>query len=122
MIDLFKKDLAQHDNIYAALQNAQTKNQEPKTIAVADKAEQPETAKQSNEIDTSELVASFQKIKTEEQALLEIKQQLLATHLDLQCKLVKEIDKKKLNIDSLKSEVHILETNCQVLSQAVLNS
>jgi hypothetical protein len=120
MIDLFKKDLAQHDNIYAALQNAQTKNQEPKTIA--DKVEQPETAEQSNEIDASELVASFQKIKTEEQTLLEIKQQLLATHLDLQCKLVKEIDKKKLNINSLKSEVHILETNCKVLSQAVSSS
>ena len=122
MIDLFKKDLAQHDNIYAALQNAQTKNQEPKTIVIVDKAEQPETAEQPNDIDALELAASFQKIKTEEQALLEIKQQLLATHLDLQCKLVKEIDKKKLNIDSLKSEVHILETNCKVLSQAVSSS
>jgi hypothetical protein len=122
MIDLFKKDLAQHDNIYAALQNAQAKYQEPKAIVIVDKAEQSETAEQPNDIDASELAASFQKIKTEEQALLEIKQQLLATHLDLRCKLVKEIDKKKLNIDSLKSEVNILETNCKVLSQAVSSS
>ena len=119
MIDLFKKDLAQHDNIYAALQNAQIKNQEPKPIIIVDKEEQLETAKHADDIDTSELVASFQKIKTEEQALLEAKQQLLATNLDLRSKLVKEIDKKKLNIDSLKSQVHILETNCKVLSQAV---
>ena len=66
-----------------------------------------------------ELLASFQKMRTEEQELLETKEDLLTRKRDLQCKLVKEIDRKKVAIDVLKSEIQNLENACKEMAQAL---
>jgi len=58
-------------------------------------------------------------MRAEEQELLETKQVLLKKQQDLQSKLLKEIDKKKMAIDELKSEIPTLEGRCKELAQAL---
>ena len=65
-----------------------------------------------------DLLASFQKMRREEQELLEIKQGLLVTQQDLQGQLIKEIDRKRVAIDKLKSEIQTLENRCKEMAQA----
>ena len=57
-------------------------------------------------------------MKTEEQALLEQKQRLLATEQNLHSKLIKEMDKKKTAISSLRTEIIERINRCDKLSQA----
>jgi seryl-tRNA synthetase len=71
----------------------------------------------SNAPDVADLLASFRKMRTEEQELIETKEDLLAKERDLQSKLVKEIDRKKIAIDVLKSEIENLENRCKEMSQ-----
>jgi hypothetical protein len=72
-----------------------------------------------NSINDLDLLASLQKLKTEEQELLEQKQRLLATEQNLHSKLVKEIDKRKTAINNLKSEIPDLLNRCKELAQAL---
>jgi predicted transcriptional regulator len=81
------------------------------------KKDLPPIEESSNAPDVSDLLASFQKMRAEEQELLETKEDLLAKERDLQSKLVKEIDKRKIAIDVLKSEVQNLENRCKEMSQ-----
>jgi predicted transcriptional regulator len=83
------------------------------------KKDSPPIEESSNAPDVSDLLASFQKMRTEEQELLETKEDLLAKERDLQGKLAKEIDKKKIVIDVLKSEVQNLENRCKEMTQAL---
>ena len=83
------------------------------------KEDSPPIEEPSNAPDVLDLVASFQKVKTEEQELLETKEDLLAKERDLQSKLAKEIDKKKIAIDVLKSEIQNLENRCKEMAQAL---
>jgi len=69
--------------------------------------------------DILELLASLQKMSTEERELLEAKEDLLAKERDLRSKLVEEIEKKKIAIDVLKSEIENLENRCKEVSQAL---
>ena len=69
--------------------------------------------------DILDLLASFQKMRTEEQELLETKEDLLAKKRDLQSKLVEEIGKKKIAIDVLKSEVQNLQNQCSEIAHAL---
>jgi hypothetical protein len=73
----------------------------------------------SNSINASELLASLQKMKTEEQVLLEQKQRLLEAEQTLHSKLVKEMDKKKNDINNLKTEILHIANTCKELSQAL---
>jgi hypothetical protein len=57
-------------------------------------------------------------MRREEQELLEIKQGLLVTQQDLQGQLIKEIDRKRVAIDKLKSEIQTLENRCKEMAQA----
>jgi len=79
----------------------------------------PPIEESSNAPDVLNLVASFQKMRTEEQELLEAKEDLLARERDLQDKLAKEIEKKKIAIDVLKSEIQNLENRCKEMAQAL---
>jgi hypothetical protein len=79
----------------------------------------PQIEEAINTPEILDLLASFQKMRTEEQELLETKEDLLAKRRDLQGKLVKEIDKKKVAIDVLKSEVQNLENQCKEMAQAL---
>jgi hypothetical protein len=65
------------------------------------------------------MLTSFQKMRTEEQELLEIKQGLLVTQQNLQSKLAKEMDKKKMAIDELKSEIPGIQNICKQLGQVL---
>ena len=70
-------------------------------------------------IDDLDLLASLQKIRTEEQELLEQKRRLLATEQDLRSKFVNEIEKEKTAISNLKAEISDLQNRCKKLSQAL---
>jgi hypothetical protein len=85
----------------------------------ASKKDSPLIEESTNAPEVVDLLASFQKMRTEEQELLEIKEDLLARERDLQSKLVKEIDKKKVAIDVLKSEVQNLENRCKEMAQVL---
>jgi len=84
-----------------------------------DRVDIQDSHKSTNSPDVSELFASFQKVKTEEQRLLEIKQQILAQRYGLQNKLVGEIEKKKTRISKLVSEIHDLQNINKQLEQAL---
>ena len=119
MLDLFKKDPAPETNKITSVQNEQNMPQGPKTPETTDKVDSPQAEEQPNAPDVLDTLASFQKMRTEEQELLEIKQGLLITQQYLQSKLVKEIDKKKLIIDELKSEIPDIQNRCKQLGQVL---
>lgn len=119
MVDLFRKGPAPETIKITSVQNEQDMPQEPKTPETTDKADTPQVEELPNAPDILELSASFQKMRTEEQELLEVKQALLKTQQDLQLKLVKEIDKKKMAIDKLKSEIPAIQNGCRQLGQAL---
>jgi len=83
------------------------------------KEDSPPIEESANAPDVADLLASFRKMRSEEQELLETKEDLLARERDLQDKLVKEIDRKKIAIDVLKSEVQNLENTCKEMAQAL---
>ena len=72
-----------------------------------------------NSINDLDLLTSLQKMKTEEQALLEQKQRLVATEQNLHNKLVKEIERKKTTIKNLKTEILDHINKCEELSQVL---
>jgi hypothetical protein len=76
-----------------------------------------QTADSSNSISDLDLLASLQKMRAEEQVLLEQKQRLLATQQDLYDRLFKEMDRKKSEINSLMAETQDLENTCNELSK-----
>jgi len=67
----------------------------------------------------SELLESYQKMKAEEQRLLDIKQEILTKQNDLQSELTKEIEKKKMAIANLISEIPSLQNKTQKLREAL---
>jgi hypothetical protein len=117
MADLFKKDPASETIKITSIQNDQDMPQEPKTPGPTGKADIPPVEEQLDAPDISELSTSFQKMRTEEQELLEIKQALLKTQQNLQRKLVNEIDKKKMAINELRSEIPDIQNRCRQLAQ-----
>jgi sulfur relay (sulfurtransferase) DsrC/TusE family protein len=119
VLDLFKKGPAPETNKITSVQNEQNMPQEPKTPETADKVDSPQVEELPNVPDVLDLSVSFQKMRTEEQELLETKQALLKTQQDLQSKLVKEIAKKKMAIDELKSEIPDIQNRCRQLGQVL---
>jgi len=78
-----------------------------------------EFQKLANNPDISDLLTSFKEIKAEEQRLLEIRQQTLSKQNDLKNKLIKVIEKKKVTITNLTSEIADLENRNLQLEQAL---
>lgn len=78
---------------------------------------QQDSLKPMNSPAISELYASYQKIKTEEQELLDRKQNLLSMEQNLIEKLSKEINIKKKSIKVLNQEITALENTCREISQ-----
>ncbi len=96
--------------------------QEPKprrTLKRPKQIESPQIAESSNAPGDLDIFESFQKMKTEEQELLEQKQKLLTTIQTLHDKLIEEIIKKKTAINNLKTEVLELQNKCKELAQAL---
>lgn len=72
----------------------------PQTTGLSRQIDWPQFQDSPNSINDLDLLVSLQKLKTEEQELLEQKQRLLTTEQNLHSKLVKEIDKKNGNQQS----------------------
>ena len=119
MLNAFKKDPILETNKITLVQNEQNKPQVSKTLETTDKTDRPQIEELTNAPDVLDMLASFQKMRTEEQELLEMKQGLLVMQQDLQSKLVKEIAKKKMAIDELKSEISTLQNRCKELAHAL---
>jgi tRNA uridine 5-carbamoylmethylation protein Kti12 len=117
MVDLFKNDSTSETNKMTSIQNEQSMPQEPKTPEIPE--QDPQVEDLPNSPNALDLPASFQKVRTEEQELLEIKQALLKKEQDLQRRLVEEIDKKKIAIDKLKAEITDLQNRCRQLGQSL---
>ena len=117
VVDLFKKGPAPETIKITSVQNEQDMPQEPKTPETTGKADNTQVEELPNAPDILELSGSFQKMRAEEQQLLGIKQGLLKTQQDLQRKLVEEIDKKKMAIDELRSEIPDIQNRCRQLAQ-----
>jgi hypothetical protein len=96
--------------------------QKLETPQATDRSQQkdyPQFQEASNSINDFDLLASLQRMNAEEQQLLENKQRLLAEEQNLRSKLVKEIDKKKADINNLKTEILDHINRCTELSQAL---
>ena len=76
-------------------------------------------AKNIGNSDTLQLLDSYQKMKAEEQRLIEQKQQILTKQQDLQNTLLKEIEKMKTKIANLTSEIPELQNKTQKLQETL---
>jgi hypothetical protein len=92
------------------------------------KIESPVEAKQLDHLDVEktmnnsnilQLLESFQKIRAEEQRLVELKQQELIKQQNLQDTLIKEMEKMKASIANLTSEIPDLQKKTQKLGEAL---
>ena len=117
MLNAFKKDPFLETNKITLVQNKQNMPQVSKTPETTYKVESPRVAGILSAPEALDLLTSFQKMRTEEQELLETKQGLLETQKDLKNKLVKEMDKKKRTIEELKSEIPAIQNRCKRLGQ-----
>jgi flagellar motor protein MotB len=117
VLNAFKKDPILEINKITLVQNEQNKPQVSKTLETTAKVDIPQVEEGLSAPDVLDLTASFQKMRTEEQELLETKQALLRTQQDLQSKLIKEMDKKKTAIDELKLEIPDIQKRCKRLGQ-----
>ena len=132
MPDIFKKDPDPETNKITSIQNEPKMLPEPKTteqiaypqfelvdfpkFELIDCPRFEESPKAPTVLD---LLGSLEKMKTEEQRLLEIKKQILAKQHDLESKLIKKIETKKIAIANLISEIPNLQDRCKQLGQAL---
>ena len=117
MLNAFKKDPILETNKITLVQNEQNMPQMSKTPETTAKVDSPQVKGVLSAPNALDLLTSFQRMRTEEQELLETKQGLLETQKDLKNKLVKEMDKKKRAIDELKLEIPDIQKRCKRLGQ-----
>jgi hypothetical protein len=86
---------------------------EPQTL---ERMEQIEKEEKQTNIDVSALIENYERAEIEEAALIGVKQYLTETLQELQTRIKKELEAKIKNINSLRSEIEILEDNCKKLS------
>jgi hypothetical protein len=140
--------LSSENNIYSALQNGPEKPQGPKLDLTSgnelspegkifcarictqnipqefklpktmQKVDRSQNEKSPDPIDFSISLANYQKMELEEAALSGVKLYLSETRQELQNKLFKEINRKRININCLRSEIRTLENRCKELSDA----
>ena len=82
-----------------------------------DQTEQQNSYLSTGSVDVSELFASYEKLKKEEQDLADSKQNLLAMEQSLRNKLTLEICKKKKGIKELQVEISVLQNTCEEIKQ-----
>ena len=129
--NLFRKseplilDPKNHESVILELRKQHSNfevNQEDETLPAPQETKQiddlqiSESPNSSNDLD---LLASLQKMKTEEQALIEQKQRLVAIEQSLHNKLVKEMERKKATIANLISEITDLQNRIKQLGEAL---
>jgi uncharacterized protein involved in exopolysaccharide biosynthesis len=120
MLDSFKRDPDLESDKITLISKVNTMPQKLETPQTTDRSQQidsPQFQQSSNSINDLDLLPTLQRMKAEEQQLLENKQLLLAEEQNLLSKIVKEIDKKKTAINNLKTEISDLLNRCKELSQ-----
>ncbi|HUK84809.1 MAG TPA: hypothetical protein VLU95_02995 [Candidatus Acidoferrum sp.] len=122
MFDGLKKDQNAESNKKLSTSNVEKpsqKNEELQTTDQAQKLQRPQITKSPEAEDNLNLLASLQKIKSEEKELQEQRQRLQTKEKSLQGKVVEEIEKKRADLDDLKSEISDIQGRCKELSQAL---
>lgn len=122
MFDKVEKDRDLEPDKITSIPKAETMPQEKVTLQTTDRSLQTyytQIAKPSNSINDQYLLASLQKMKKEEQLLIEQKRRLVSAEQNFHDKLIKEMDKKKAAISSLKSEVIDHVNRCKELAIAL---
>jgi hypothetical protein len=116
-------DQKNHESVILELKKQHSNfevNQEDETLPSTQGAKQIEglqIAESPNSSNDLDLLVSLQKMKTEEQALLEQKQRLVATEQNLHNKLVKEMEKRKATIANLISEITDLQNRTKQIGE-----
>jgi hypothetical protein len=110
-------ELSPEGKIFCARLNDQKIPQEVKSSQTTDKMDQLQNIEFSEPNDASNMLSELQKMRLEEAALRGVKEHLIATQKELQNKVIKEMEKTKIEIYSLRSEIDMLETNCKELSE-----
>jgi len=110
-------ELSPEGKIFCARICKQNIPQEFKLPKTMQKVDQTQDAEFSDSINFSTLLANYQKMELEEAALSGVKQYLSETRQELQSNLFKEIDRKRMNINCLRSEIRTLENSCKMLSK-----
>ncbi len=119
MRSLLAKDPHPEANISTSVQLDQEIHQLSNSSGETEELVDTSSEKTPINSDVLQLVASFQKMRTEEQRLLELKQQILTRQHDLQDKLLKEMEKMKLTITNLTSEIPELQNKTKKLGEAL---
>ena len=143
-----KKELTQPDNINSTLQDsqriiqepkidftsgnelstegkifcahyAQKIRQEPKMPQTMEKVDHPQNAEFSELSEGLAILADIQKLRLEEAALIGVKHHLTEAQQEFQGRLKEEMERMKMEINSLWSEIDVLENNCKELSELV---
>lgn len=91
------------------------KTDENKAVAEIDSAVKPENS--GNE--EIEAAATLQKLRAEEAALMEEKQNWLTLRESLQTRIREEIDSKKNNMQKIKTEMADLKLLCEEMTKAL---
>ena len=118
MRELLKKNPETQTDNTISIQSTQEIPQESKLQKQIEQIDYPENI-DLQKAPISELLESYQKMKAEEQRLLDIKQEILTKQQDLQSELAKEIEKKKMAIANLISEIPSLQNKTQKLGEAL---
>jgi TRAP-type mannitol/chloroaromatic compound transport system substrate-binding protein len=118
MRELLKKNPETQTDNTISIQSTQEIPQESKLQKQIEQIDYPENI-DLQKAPISELLESYQKMKAEEQRLLDIKQEILTKQKDLQSELAKEIEKKKMAIANLISEIPSLQNKTQKLGEAL---
>ncbi len=92
---------------------------ETQTTDLSQQIDSSEIGETSDSIDDLDLLASLQKMRAKEQALIEQKQRLVATEQNLHNKLIQEIEKKKATIANLITEITELQNMTKQLGEAL---
>jgi len=112
-------ELSPEGKTFCARLCTQNMSQEINLPPTTEKVNQPQNDEFPKHIDLPTMLAIYQKVELEEAALLGVKQHLSKTQQELQNKIFKETHRKKMNINTLISEIHSLENKCKELSEAV---
>lgn len=107
------------ETIVASIANDQEAAQKLKLSGGAKQLDSVNVAETVGNSEILQLLQSFQKMREEEQRLIEQKQHLLTKQLDLQSALVKQMEKMKASIVTLNSEIPELENKILKLEEAL---
>ena len=122
MFDKIQKDMELESEKMTSIPIVKTTPQKLETPQTTDRSHQIDPLKftePSNSTSGLDLIASLQKMKKEEQELLEQKQRLVATEQNLQGKLVKEVEKRKQPSTMQKPKFSTVQTDAKNYRRAL---